>query len=119
VSLLRIKTALILLLFAVGGCRAETSNMEQCRALFASPGFDCGCVVEFMQPRFNPIEREIILKFWAVSADAGGRRDDVLDELYRRLGSRAITDALFLFNLVRVQLFTACPASQPGPDYGF
>lgn len=117
--MLRINTALVLLLLAVSSRHAETSNMEQCRTLFANPAFDCGCVVGFMQPRFNPTEREIILKFWAVSAEGDGRRDDVLDELSRRLGSRAITDALFLFNLVRVQLFTACPESQPGRDYGF
>jgi hypothetical protein len=117
--MLRVTTALAFLLFGVSNGQAQTTSLEQCRTLFASPAFDCGCVAGFMQERFDPVESEIVLKFWAVTVDKGRYRDGILAELYRRHGSPTITEALFRFNLVRVQLFTNCPASQPDRDYGF
>jgi hypothetical protein len=115
--MLQVTTALAFLLLGIG--QAETSSLEQCKRLFASPAFDCGCVAKFMQARFDPIEMEIVLKFWAVNVDNVRYRDDILEELYSRYASHAITEALISFNLVRVQLFTECPASQPDRDYGF
>jgi hypothetical protein len=117
--MLHVTTALAFLLLGISSGQAETTNLERCRELFASPTFDCGCVAGFMETRFNSTERDIILKFWAVHVDKVRHRDGVLDELYQRHGSHAITDALFQFNLLRVQLFTECPASQPDRDYGF
>jgi hypothetical protein len=115
----RVAIALAFLLLAGSTCRAETPELEQCRKLFASPTFDCGCVAGFMKPRFNPIERKIILTFWGANVDRRRYQDSDLDSLYEHHGSRSITEALYRFNLVRVQLFTECPGTAPDADYGY
>ena len=117
--MLRVTTIIALLVLGIGRGQAEDSDIAQCKALFTKPGFDCACVTGFLQPRLNTTEREVVLKFWAVTLDSDRRRAGLLEELYQRHGSPAITAALFRFNLLRVQLFTACPAAQPDSDYGF
>jgi hypothetical protein len=117
--MLRVTIVLAMLVLGISDSRADHSDVEQCRALFTKPGFDCACVTGFMEPRLSPTEREIVLKFWAVSLDRDRLRAGLLEELYRRHGSPAITTALFRFNLIGVRLLMACPSSQPDGDYGF
>jgi hypothetical protein len=110
---------LALLVLGISNSRAEKSDVDQCRALFKKPGFDCVCVSGFMESHLGPTEREIILKHWAGSLDRDRLAPELLDQLEHRHGSRTITDALFRFNLIGVELFTACPSAQSDSDYGF
>jgi hypothetical protein len=44
--MLRVTIVLALLVLGIGNSRAEKSDIDQCRAVFKKPGFDCVCVCQ-------------------------------------------------------------------------
>ena len=103
-----------LLLVAQQACAGETSNLQQCKAQFADPEFDCACVLNFLKRKFDDGDVTLLMAIWAYSVD--GRRDHSgdLQRLDTQYGRQKINQLLWQFHQQRSELLMQCP--QAGPE---
>lgn len=110
----RLAAITLVLLIAGGESRAaEPGLLAKCRQLFASPGFDCECVVRHLDPSLAPIEAEIALEAWSLSLRSAQESNRGFEALYGRHNVSEVNRALFHFILRRTDLLMKCPQSGP------
>jgi len=99
--------------FAAGPQPGNAAPVAQCQRLMNEPGFDCACVIGFLERHLHGQDLDIVLSTWAFSVDRRSDHAGDVTSLYMKYGTLQIDEVLRRFSRVRFDLFMKCPNVEP------